>query len=143
MQHNPKSRSMGIKRKSRVSAEFSMSSLTDIIFLLLIFFMLTSSLIVPNALNLRLPGTESRATVSSEPATITISRDGGIVYNDQAVSLNQLQREFRRETDRRTGDSRFTVAVTVHPSAKIEKVVDVLDLAFTMDVNTIMVDRRQ
>ncbi|TVR78702.1 MAG: biopolymer transporter ExbD [Saprospirales bacterium] len=132
---------MGIKKKSRVSAEFSMSSLTDIIFLLLIFFMLTSSLIVPNALNLRLPGTESRATVSSDPSQINITRDGSIVYNGDNVSINQLQREFRRQIDRRTGDSRYTVAVTVHPNAKIEKVVEVLDLAYTMQVNTIMVDR--
>lgn len=132
---------MGIKKKSRVSAEFSMSSLTDIIFLLLIFFMLTSSLIVPNALNLRLPGTESRATVTSDPSQINITRDGSIVYNGDNVSINQLQREFRRQIDRRTGDSRYTVAVTVHPNAKIEKVVEVLDLAYTMQVNTIMVDR--
>jgi biopolymer transport protein ExbD len=134
---------MAIKKKSRVSAEFSMSSLTDIIFLLLIFFMLTSSLIIPNALNLKLPGTESRATVTTDPSTIDITRAGSIIYNGREVSINQLQSAFRTETDRRTGDSRYTVAVTVHPSAKIENVVDVLDLAYRMKVNTIMVDRRQ
>ena len=47
---------MGLKKRNAVNAEFNMSSLTDIIFLLLIFFMLTSSLVSPNALNLRLPG---------------------------------------------------------------------------------------
>ena len=55
---------MGLKKRSKVSAEFSMSSLTDIIFLLLIFFMLTSSLVAPNALNLKLPGS-SRTKVAS------------------------------------------------------------------------------
>ena len=134
---------MGLKKKSKVSAEFSMSSLTDIIFLLLIFFMLTSSLIVPHALNLRLPGTESRATVTSDPSHINITRTGSIVYNGQTVTLNQLQREFRRESDQRGTENRYTVAVTVHPNAKIEHVVDVLDLANTMQVNTIMVDRRE
>ncbi len=134
---------MALKKKSKVSAQFSMSSLTDIIFLLLIFFMLTSSLIVPHALNLRLPGTETRATVTSDPSQININRDGGIVYNGQTVSLNQLQREFRRESDQRSPENRYTVAVTVHPNAKIEHVVAVLDLAYTMQVNTIMVDRRQ
>ena len=47
---------MAVKKRSKVSAEFNMSSLTDIIFLLLIFFMLTSSIVTPNALNLQLPG---------------------------------------------------------------------------------------
>ena len=120
-----------------------MSSLTDIIFLLLIFFMLTSSLIIPNALNLKLPGTETRATVTSDPSTIDITRTGGIIYNGRELSLNQLQSEFRAQTDRRSADNRYTVAVTVHQSAKIEHVVDVLDLAYRMRVNTIMVDRRQ
>lgn len=48
------------KKKSKISAEFNMSSLTDIIFLLLIFFMLTSSIVAPNALNLKLPGTSQK-----------------------------------------------------------------------------------
>nr|MBS0038017.1 biopolymer transporter ExbD [Saprospiraceae bacterium] len=134
---------MGIKKKNKVNAQFQMSSLTDIIFLLLIFFMLTSSLIVPNALNLKLPGTETRTTVTSEPSQIEITRAGSIIYNGETVSLNQLQRAFRTQADSRKGVSRYTVAVTVHPMAKIENVVDVLDLAHRMRVNTIMVDRNQ
>ncbi|MFM9952070.1 MAG: ExbD/TolR family protein, partial [Saprospiraceae bacterium] len=47
---------MGLKKRSKVSSQFNMSSLTDIIFLLLIFFMLTSTVVAPNALNLKLPG---------------------------------------------------------------------------------------
>ena len=56
---------MAMKKRGKVSAEFSMSSLTDIIFLLLIFFMLTSSMVTPNALNLRLPGKSTK--VSNQP----------------------------------------------------------------------------
>ena len=58
---------MGLRKKNKASAEFSMSSLTDIIFLLLIFFMLTSSLVVPNALNLKLPGKRKSSTVLKAP----------------------------------------------------------------------------
>lgn len=46
---------MAIRRKTKVSAEFSMSSMTDIVFLLLIFFLVTSTLVNPNALKLLLP----------------------------------------------------------------------------------------
>jgi len=68
---------MGLKKKSKVSAEFSMSSLTDIIFLLLIFFMLTSSMVVPNALNLKLPGKKkSNTELKAPPAKVSIRRDG-------------------------------------------------------------------
>ena len=57
---------MGMKKRAKVSAEFSMSSLTDIIFLLLIFFMLTSSVVVPNALNLQLPGQSKKNIIQAE-----------------------------------------------------------------------------
>ncbi|MDR0799263.1 MAG: biopolymer transporter ExbD, partial [Dysgonamonadaceae bacterium] len=46
---------MGIRRKHRISAEFSMASMTDMIFLLLIFFMITSTVVVPNAIKVLLP----------------------------------------------------------------------------------------
>jgi biopolymer transport protein ExbD len=63
---------MGLKKRNKVSAEFSMSSLTDIIFLLLIFFMLTSSVVTINAFNLKMPGNGSTSvTVSEKPDDVT------------------------------------------------------------------------
>ena len=83
---------MGMKKRTKVSAEFSMSSLTDIIFLLLIFFMLTSSMVVPNALNLQLPGSKqsrpSQPTTTSPP-TVTIN-DNGTYLLDGAPSKSCL-----------------------------------------------------
>ena len=78
---------MGIKKKSKVSAAFNMSSLTDIIFLLLIFFMLTSSAIVPNALNLQLPGKKSSTPVDTKnkPAVVNIRSDVTFTLKDNTV----------------------------------------------------------
>ena len=56
---------MALKRTSKVDASFSMSSMTDIVFLLLIFFLVTSTLINPNALKLLLP--KSTGQVSAKP----------------------------------------------------------------------------
>ena len=88
---------MGIKKKSKVSAEFSMSSLTDIIFLLLIFFMLTSSLIIPNALNLKLPG-KSRVppTVTQRPTNISISSGGTYYINGKKLNLASLDKAIKQ-----------------------------------------------
>lgn len=61
---------MAIKQRTKVSAEFSMSSMTDIVFLLLIFFLVTSTLINPNALKLLLP--KSTGQVSAK-ATVSVS----------------------------------------------------------------------
>ena len=61
---------MAIKRTTKVDPAFSMSSMTDIVFLLLIFFLVTSTLINPNALKLLLP--KSTGQVSAK-ATVSVS----------------------------------------------------------------------
>lgn len=57
---------MAIKQRTKVSAEFSMSSMTDIVFLLLIFFLVTSTLINPNALKLLLPKSTNQITAKQQ-----------------------------------------------------------------------------
>ncbi|MBR0285935.1 MAG: biopolymer transporter ExbD [Bacteroidales bacterium] len=61
---------MALKRNTKVDAQFSVSSMTDIVFLLLIFFLVTSTLINPNALKLLLP--KSTGQVSAK-ATVSVS----------------------------------------------------------------------
>ncbi len=61
---------MALKRSTKVDASFSVSSMTDIVFLLLIFFLVTSTLINPNALKLLLP--KSTGQVNAK-ATVSVS----------------------------------------------------------------------
>ena len=85
---------MGIKKRNKVSAEFSMSSLTDIIFLLLIFFMLTSSLVAPNSLNLKLPGSKSSNSPSTEEIDdVRITKSGKFRFNGKTVSVATANRK--------------------------------------------------
>ncbi len=75
---------MALKHRNKVNASFSMSSMTDIVFLLLIFFMVTSTLIAPNALKLLLP--ESNNQTSAKPiTTISITRDLKYYVNDNGA----------------------------------------------------------
>jgi len=61
---------MAIKLRNKRSAEFSTSSMSDLVFLLLIFFMLTSTLISPNAIKLLLP--QSNSVTIAKPASVTV-----------------------------------------------------------------------
>ena len=71
---NPKSNSnMAIKRRNKANAQFSMSSMTDIVFLLLIFFLVTSTLVNPNALKLLLP--KSTGQVAAKATTSVSIKD--------------------------------------------------------------------
>jgi biopolymer transport protein ExbD len=65
---------MSIKRRSKVEAGFNMSSMTDLVFLLLIFFMITSTVVHPNAIKVLLP--QARKQTSAKPITrVTIDAD--------------------------------------------------------------------
>jgi len=124
---------MALKKRGKVSAEFSMSSLTDIIFLLLIFFMLTSSLVSPNALNLKMPGKTPPvpSTTASTLQKISITKSGTYKYEGAPISssaLSDLIKGLR-------GD-RFIIAPD--RDAPVEKVVRVMDLAMRYKVETVL-----
>ena len=89
------------KSKNKVSANFSMSSMTDIVFLLLIFFMLTSTLVSPNALKLLLPNSKARTL---EKQTISVSITPAIEYyiEDQKVPFDQLELQLKKRLVKRT-----------------------------------------
>ncbi len=118
---------MGVKKRNKISAQFNMSSLTDIIFLLLIFFMLTSSLIVPNALNLKLPGqSNSTSTVSQRPDELRISSNGSFYFNGNKVSESALYSALRGVRSSKGNEA--SIIVTPDGRARNQHVVTALDL---------------
>jgi len=81
---------MALKRRSKVNPNFSMSSMTDIVFLLLIFFMVTSTLIAPNALKLLLPQS-SHQTPASAITTISITENLNYYIETTQVPLEDIE----------------------------------------------------
>ncbi|AYO56714.1 biopolymer transporter ExbD [Chryseobacterium sp. 6424] len=82
---------MELKRRNRVNAEFSMASMTDIIFLLLIFFMITSSAISQSAIDVKLPKTDATNPSVQDPSTVTIKEDGKYYLNDEEIAKEELE----------------------------------------------------
>ena len=126
---------MGLKKKSRVSAEFNMSSLTDIIFLLLIFFMLTSSIIIPNALNLKLPSSTGASQSITRPNKVEITSSGAYLYN--GTRLDETSIEQRIKSLSKSGK---TLSIAPHPRVDNQHVVRILDLALKHKVSTALVE---
>ncbi len=82
---------MGLRPKNRVLNNFSMSGMTDIVFLLLIFFMLTSTLIAPNALKMLLPSRgQTPVEVQNQVPRITIYSNTRITVDGNTVQLDNL-----------------------------------------------------
>ncbi len=127
---------MGIKKRNKVSAQFNMSSLTDIIFLLLIFFMLTSTLVAPNALNLKLPSSSRTSMPSSQRIDdVTISQGGNYYFNNKRRDLESLERELERLA---RSSSKPTMTISPERGTPTEYVVAVMDIAMRHHINAVL-----
>ena len=119
---------MALKSRNKVSADFNMSSMTDIVFLLLIFFMLTSTLVTQNALELVLPQSSSKNT---ETTTLSVSiekKDNVINYyiDKEEVEFEKLEELLimKLKEDKDKG-----IFLNADKTVEIEHVVKVMDIA--------------
>ncbi len=94
---------MDLQSKHKVDSSFSMSSMTDIIFLLLIFFMLTSSFITPSGLPVNLPTSKS-SKITLQKVTVTITEDLKYFVNDRPINKRDLENALRKELDGQKGN---------------------------------------
>jgi biopolymer transport protein ExbD len=117
---------MALRSRNKVSANFNMSSMTDIVFLLLIFFMLTSTLVSPNALKLLLPNSKAK-TLEKQTISISITKDIDYYVNENQVSLNSLEQELSILLD---NEKEPGIILHTDKTVAIEHVVKVMDIAY-------------
>ena len=118
---------MPLKSKNKVSPNFNMSSMTDIVFLLLIFFMLTSTLIVPNALDLILPSSKAK-TIKNKPTSISIEEKDSLInfyINNEQISKQNLEIKLEQVTK---DNKERGIILYADKSIALEHVVFILDL---------------
>jgi biopolymer transport protein ExbD len=126
---------MALKKRSKISAEFSMSSLTDIIFLLLIFFMLTSTLVKIEAVNL--PESDSK-TVAPVSIAVMLFQDGRYRIESKEVEEEQLENVLRRKYREAGLAPDFTLSIVAETGTPFERVVRLMTLAEKMKVKAIL-----
>ena len=117
---------MALRSRNKVTPNFNMSSMTDIVFLLLIFFMLTSTLVSPNALKLLLPNSKSK-TLEKQTISISIDKDINFYIDENQVDITDLETRLINILS-----SELEPAIILHSdkSVEIEHVVKVMDIAY-------------
>ena len=132
---------MAIRRRRRLTAEFSMASMTDMIFLLLIFFMITSTLVTPNAVKVDLPQSTQQRT-SKPLARITIDKNlnyyAGFKQKEVPVSFENIV-PFLQESY--SQDNEIYVALYADETIPYSEVIRVLDLVNQNNFKMILVTR--
>ncbi len=119
---------MNLKSKHKVEAAFSMSSMTDIIFLLLIFFMLTASFVTPSGLPVNLPSSKT-STIVMQRVSVTITDDLRYFVNNQRSSMNTLEQDLARELEGQEG----VVVLHVDKDVPVEHLVNVAGIATSLN----------
>lgn len=129
---------MALKRPFEPMSLFSMSSMTDVIFLLLIFFMVTSSFVFPSAVDVNLPSSSNQ--ISTKPVTeVYLDSLYNISIVEDRTDTLHIEKSFPRQVNLdglaerlaaiRAQDSLRTVALYADKSVEYGKVVEILDAA--------------
>ena len=123
---------MAIQTRNKRSAAFSTASMSDLVFLLLIFFMLTSTLVAPNAIKLLLPSSNSK-TMAKQSVTVYIDGHFRYYVEEDPVPENRLEPEIGRRIGNQLDAS---VVLRSDKTVPVQYVVNVIDAVNELNKRT-------
>ncbi|HRH02067.1 MAG TPA: biopolymer transporter ExbD [Bacteroidia bacterium] len=127
---------MSLRRnKHRFAAEVGASSMSDIMFFLMLFFLIVSTLVNPSVIKLLLPKASSVQTMSKQQFTIDISKDKEIYLNNKPIAFENLESQLGILI---SGVAEATVVLRVDNSLTVQDLVDVLEIGNKLKVRMVM-----
>lgn len=116
---------MNFRGRNKVTPEFNMSSMTDIVFLLLIFFMIASTLVTTNAIDILLPKASGK-TENKKSVAVSIKKDLTYYIDQKRVGESVLENELLAAL---SSQEKPTIILRAEKSVPVENVVKVMDIA--------------
>jgi biopolymer transport protein ExbD len=114
---------MQFKKRNKVSAEFSMASMTDLVFLLLVFFMLSAN--TPNALDMLLPKAKGKST-NKQNVAISIKKDLTYYIDATPIAFENIENAL---VNKLANEENPTIILRVEETVPIEYAVSIMDIA--------------
>ena len=135
---------MALKRRTKVNESFSMASMTDVIFLLLIFFMVTSTVVIPNAIKVTLP--QAQKQTSAKPLT-RVTIDANLNYYIAFWKQRETQVSFEEITpflqECYTKEPEMFVALYADETVPYKEIVRILNIANQNKFKMVLATRPQ
>lgn len=116
---------MNIEMRNKRLSAFSPVSLADIVLLLLIFFLLTSTYVLEPGIRVKLPRAYTSDVVSRKDIQVTITSEGKLFLNDDEIALSELS--TRLESLLKASDQKIII-VRADKSVTIDKLVQIMDI---------------
>ncbi len=125
---------MNFRGRNKVTPEFNMSSMTDIVFLLLIFFMIASTLVTTNAIDILLPKASGK-TENKKSVAVSIKKDLTYYIDQKRVGKSVLENELLAAL---SSQEKPTIVLRAEKSVPVENVVKVMDIANRNKIKVIL-----
>jgi biopolymer transport protein ExbD len=126
---------MNLKRKNRAVGEVYSASLNDIMFFLLLFFLITSTLATPNVLKLLLPNAKSSTQSVKHPITISVTEELEYALNNTPVAQEDLEAAI---TALIAGQPDPTALLKVDKTVQVQNLVDLLDIGNRLKIKMVL-----
>lgn len=125
---------MALGGRNKITAEFNMSSLTDIIFLLLIFFMLTSSMV---QINMPLPKSDSK-TVAPSDLSVMLKKDETMSFNGKATTMDELEKVVATNLRFSENKENAVLSIISESGVTYDKLHEVMKIAAGLKIKAIL-----
>ncbi|MEP7196043.1 MAG: biopolymer transporter ExbD [Saprospiraceae bacterium] len=130
---------MNIKGRKREGAELSVESLNDIMFFLLLFFLIVSTLANPNVIKLMLPSSKQSEQTSKKPISISVTNDKRYYIEKQEVAYNNITSTLQKFLVKNPD---LTVVLRLDQNLKVQDMVDVLQIGVDLKVKMVLATER-
>jgi biopolymer transport protein ExbD len=128
---------MNLRRKRGSSSHVETGAMNDIMFFLLLFFLIASTMANPNAVKLLLPSARSSKEVAQEPINVSVTANGKYFVNKRPIAPENLEAELSKELAG-SNIEKATVVLRVDASLNVQKLVDILEVGSKLKVKMIM-----
>jgi biopolymer transport protein ExbD len=131
---------MNIRRKRHFKPEVSTSSLNDIMFFLLLFFLIVSSLANPNVIKLLLPNSKSAQNLDKQQISISVTKDKRYFIDNRQISFTELEPLLKA---RITVLQEPTVILRFEKNLSVQDLIDVLEIGTRLKVKMVMATNKK
>jgi biopolymer transport protein ExbD len=126
---------MNIRRNKHFKPEVSTSSLNDIMFFLLLFFLIVSTLANPNVIKVLLPNSKASQNINKQQVSLTVTDDKRYFINQKEVTFDQLEQSLKNEI---SGIENPTIVLRFSKTLNVQDLVDVLELGVRLNLKMVM-----
>ncbi len=129
---------MKLRRKNKLIAEVATSSMNDIMFFLMLFFLIMSTLLNPNVIKLTLPNSKHSQAIHKKEISLSITKDLNYFLENKPVAFGQLETELQRSV---ASEQDATVILRCDNALTIQDLVNVLEIGNKLKIKMILATR--